>query len=185
MSKQTMPGSTSSSSTRPTSSMATFFPDRVKSRHTSSQTNGHGHRANSIHYSSPPKANGHSSTFESLDQTNPDKNRDLRKDSSSEKSLTPSSHRDQKPLANGDLETRPKYRSYQVTYDPELSKSKSKGNRAIIRYDGADTSSPTDPRCEGQKRYTRTSKGKKSLAITLPVPKFPVSLIPNFQCLFR
>lgn len=178
MSKRTMPISSSSSSTRPSSSMATFFPDRVKSRHSGSghsQSNGHGHIHRS-HSSSLPKVNYHFNASNSGSQ-----GPESRWDSSSlplDKGLPPRPSRDPKlpsiPV-NGESDSRPKYRSYQVIYDPELSKSKSKGSRAIHRYNGADAPTPTDPRCEGQKRYTRTSKGKKALTTALPIPRFPVS----------
>lgn len=174
-SKRTIPGPSSSSSTRPSSSMATFFPDRIQPRHSHSQhANGHSQRAHpsasSSSSTSSHKSNGHGSTgpLESNGSS-------VSKAPSSDNKH--STHRKPTPTNGTSDASKSKYRSFQITYDPELSKSKSKGSRPIYRYNGADAPTPTDPRIEGQKRYTRTSRGKKGLTSALPIPIFPVCLI--------
>lgn len=179
MSKRAMSGSSSSSSTRQSSSMATFFPDRVQPRRSVpvSHNNGHSHRTSSTNpppATSPPKSSGNSNGNLSKDYKKPSHSRFDKHPLNN----THIDHRDHRPSSsistNPEGDSRSKFRSYQVMYDPELSKSKSKGTRPIHRYNGNDAPTPTDPRIEGQTRYTRTSKGKKALTTALPIPKFSV-----------
>lgn len=164
-----MPGASSDSSRPSSSSMATFFPDRVTSReHLGHSANGHSSRAYSTSSSPPPaKQNGISQNGSN---------------GGSKAYIDPRKHPsrlDRDPRSSGrpkdEADTRPKSRSYQIIYDPELSKTKSKGNKPIYRYNGEGAPTPTDPRIEGTKRYTRTSKGKKGLVTSLPIPKLVVS----------
>lgn len=181
MSKRPLPGSWSTAppSRSSSSSMATFFPDRVTPRN----ANGARRLSSSSHPRPTRPVSGPSDSTNNITSGG----------------LPPASHLPNKPSLTPHIpftsdkalngppsasDLRQKYRSYQTIYDPELSRSKSKGPKAIVRYDGKNSAPPVDPRFEGNTRYIRVSKGKKALVLKLPVPKFQVcvvDLVYNFH----
>lgn len=186
MSKRPLSGQWSTAPSRPTSSssMATFFPDRVTPR------SANGSRRLS---SSSSSSSSHSRPARLLSVP------DSATCNTNGGGLPPASHLPNKPsLASTGSSTsdtkhkalsslpdiRQKYRAYQTIYDPELSKSKSKGSKPIVRYDGKNSAAPADPRFEGNTRYIRVSKGKKALVLKLPVPKFQVCIKELTGCVF-
>lgn len=63
-----------------------------------------------------------------------------------------------------------KRKQYRISYDPELSKSKSKGKHAIYRFNG-DHSAEAHDRRNKQKYVKYTSRGNRSPFAALPVPR--------------
>lgn len=187
MSKRPISGQWSTAPSRSTSSssMATFFPDRVTPRSANGSRRLSSSSSSSSSYSHSRPARLVSSVSDSTTcNTNGG-------------GLPPASHLPNKPsLAStgpSASDTKPKglpslsdirqkYRAYQTIYDPELSKSKSKGLKPIVRYDGKNSAAPVDPRFEGSTRYIRVSKGKKALVLKLPVPKFQVCIKELTAC---
>lgn len=59
-------------------------------------------------------------------------------------------------------------KNYKLIYDPELSKSKSRGSKPLYRFGGEGSSDPKDPRYVKSICYPRTSRGKKAFILSCP-----------------
>lgn len=194
------PSATYSSKT--SASLATFFPDRMKRRSISngSSTHSSSYSQSNLRHSSSSSASASTTlsstgsftgrsltdrpkgswrTAESASRSfgdQPPKRDDDASVSSEQISRVDSVSKPIPTLENGAYNGQRVYTTYQVIYDPELSSSKSRGSKAIYRYDGNDAPTPKDPRVVDRDRYIRTSRGRKALVKTLPVPKYEVSL---------
>ena len=153
------------------SSMATFFPDRIK-HHSHSPTNHEripATKDRTIHR--PTKRPLSSST---------DVSPPALSSSSSSASLpspsTPKSaiHSDNISPVNFE-EISKSRKEFRISYDPELSKDKQKGSKSIYRYisTNRDDATKSDPRDKIKSHYLKAcSKGRRFPYTSLPIPKF-------------